>query len=230
MAEPILFSWSGGKDSARALQEIAADDRLRVVSLLTTMSRDFQRVSMHGVRRALHEEQARALGLPLQWIEIPAPCSNAEYEYAMRDALAPWIERGVRAVAFGDIFLEDLRRYREEKLALAGLRGIYPLWKRDTRRLADEFVERGYRAVVTCIDPKVLDPSFAGREIDATFLADLPPSVDPCGENGEFHSFVFDGPGLARPVAYDLGERVLRDGFWYCDLVPRASHPAAAVR
>jgi uncharacterized protein (TIGR00290 family) len=221
--ESILFSWSGGKDSMRALHELAADDRVRVRALLTTMSREYQRVSMHGVRRELHEAQARALGIPLQWIEIPTPCSNAEYETAMQAALEPWIEEGVRTVAFGDIFLEDLRRYREEKLAQVGMRGLYPLWKRDTRELALEFVSLGFRAIITCLDPKVLDPSFAGRTIDSSLLDDLPVSVDPCGENGEFHTFVYAGPGFARTIEFDVGERVLRDGFWFCDLVPRAS-------
>ena len=216
---PVLLCWSGGKDSARCLAELLAV-RADVVGLLTTVTTPYDRISMHGVRRVLLERQARALGRELATVELPVPCSNEIYEERMAEALAPWIERGVEEVAFGDIFLEDLKRYREERLAPVGLRARFPIWGRDTGELAREFVDAGFRAVVTCVDPKVLDGSFAGRLIDRAFLADLPEGVDPCGENGEFHSFVVDGPIFAEPVACEVGEVVERDGFVFCDLVP----------
>lgn len=218
MTTPVLMCWSGGKDSARALHELLADPQVRAVGLLTTITREFDRVSMHGVRRELVERQARELRLPLHVVEIPSPCSNADYEAAMSRALAPFLEAGVRDVAFGDIFLEDLRRYREEKLATVGMRALFPIFGRSTVELAREFVELGFRATITCLDPRTLPAEFAGRELDARFFAELPANVDPCGENGEYHTFVHASPDFAEPIAVRTGERVERDGFVFVDL------------
>ena len=220
MIENVLFCWSGGKDSAMALVALHAGGERRAVALLTTITDEYDRISMHGVRRVLLERQAESLGLPLHPVLIPPQCVNAIYEERMREALAEHFARGVRRVAFGDIFLEDLRLYRENNLARIGMEAVFPIWKRDTRELARDFVQQGFRAVAVCVDPRVLDPSFAGRELDASFFADLPPGVDPCGENGEFHTFVSDGPIFKQPVAFRTGEKVMRDGFCFCDLLP----------
>lgn len=226
MPTPILFCWSGGKDSALALDHLRRDPRYEVVALLTTVTETYDRISMHGVRRTLLEQQAAALSLPLEIVTIPPQCSNATYEARMGQTLQRYKDRGVRHAAFGDIFLEDLRVYREQNLARIGMQALFPLWKRPTAELAREFIALGYRAVTVCIDPRVLDASFAGREFDPQFLADLPPAVDPCGENGEFHSFVFAGPDFTSPVAFQIGEVVQREGFCFCDLLP-ASHSAS---
>jgi uncharacterized protein (TIGR00290 family) len=218
--EDVLFCWSGGKDSAMALHALRAAQDCRITALLTTITEEYDRISMHGVRRALLERQAESLGLPVHAVLIPPQCINATYEERMKEALAQYFARGVRRVAFGDIFLEDLRVYREKNLAQAGMQAMFPIWKRDTRELAREFVRLGFRAIAVCVDPCALDPSFAGRELDASFFADLPPGVDPCGENGEFHTFVFDGPVFKSPIAFRVGEKVLRDGFCFCDLLP----------
>jgi len=220
MSEPILMCWSGGKDSARCLHVLRDDPALEVVGLLTTLTTEHDRVSMHGVRRGLLEAQARAVGVPLSTVELPTPCDNADYERAMERALAPFVADGVRRVAFGDLFLEDVRRYREERLARAGLRGLFPLWGRDTRELAREFVELGFVAHLTCVDPRQVDRALCGRPYDAALLADLPAGADPCGENGEFHSFVSDGPVFSERIAVRTGEVVERDGFVFCDLLP----------
>jgi len=220
VAKDVLFCWSGGKDSAMALHALRAAGDCRIAALLTTVTEQYDRISMHGVRRALLERQAESLGLPLHAVLIPPQCINATYEERMKEALAKHFARGVRRVAFGDIFLEDLRAYRENNLAKIGMQALFPIWKRDTRELAREFVRQGFRALTVCVDPRVLDASFAGRELDANFFADLPPGVDPCGENGEFHTFVFDGPVFKRPIAFRVGEKVLRDGFCFCDLLP----------
>ncbi len=220
MAEQVLFCWSGGKDSCMALHELRRDSRVEVAALLTTVTEKYDRISMHGVRRVLLERQAVALGLPLQIVTIPPACVNADYEARMGAALAQWKARGVRRVVFGDIFLQDLREYREQNLARIGMEAIFPLWLRPTDRLVHEFIGLGFRAVTVCVDPKKLDASFVGREINEGFVTDLPAGVDPCGENGEFHSFVFDGPGFAEPVQFTRGEAVPRDGFWFCDLAP----------
>ncbi len=220
MADLVLFCWSGGKDSCLALLELRRDPLREVVALLTTVTEVYDRISMHGVRRELLERQAAALGLPLEIVTIPPKCENADYEARMESALLKWKARGVTRVAFGDIFLEDLRAYREGNLARVGMEAIFPVWKRPTRELAAEFISMGFRAVTVCVDPKVLDAAFVGREINEDFLAELPEGADPCGENGEFHSFVFDGPGFSRPVEFTLGEKVQREGFWFCDLVP----------
>jgi uncharacterized protein (TIGR00290 family) len=218
--EDVLFCWSGGKDSAMALHALRAAGDCRIVALLTTITDGYDRISMHGVRRTLLERQAESIGLPLHPVLIPPQCINVTYEERMKEALAQHFARGVRRVAFGDIFLEDLRTYRENNLARIGMQALFPIWKRDTRELAREFVRQGFRATAVCVDPRVLDPSFAGRELDASFFADLPTGVDPCGENGEFHTFVFDGPIFRKSIAFRLGEKVMRDGFCFCDLLP----------
>lgn len=215
-----VLCWSGGKDSARALYETRLGGQYEVVSLLTTVTRDYERVSMHGVRTALIEEQARLLGLPLEKVFITAAASDAEYEAQMRDKLEAFKDKGVSSVIFGDIFLEDLRKYREERLAELGMSAVFPLWQRDTLELAREFIEMGFKAITTCVDSRVLDESFVGRTIDEGFLASLPSGLDPCGENGEFHSFVFAGPVFNTPMKFEIGGKVLREGFYFCDLVP----------
>lgn len=222
MTKKLLFNWSGGKDSALALHELRSNGCCDVAALLTTITSDYDRVSMHGVRRTLLERQVRSLGLPLEMVYITSHATNEEYEAKMRDVLGRYRAQGVLECAFGDIFLEDLRRYREEKLAQVGMRAVFPIWRRDTSELAYAFLRLGFRAVVTCVDSQALDGGFAGREYDESFLADLPDSVDPCGENGEFHSFVYDGPVFREPVPFEKGEVVLRDGrFYFCDLLPK---------
>jgi uncharacterized protein (TIGR00290 family) len=220
MPEDIVFCWSGGKDSAMALHALQLERDTRITALPTTVTEQYDRISMHGVRRALLERQAESLGLPLHAVLIPPHCVNATYEQRMNDALLEHLALGVRRVAFGDIFLEDLRAYRERNLAQAGMSAAFPIWKRDTHQLASDFVRLGFRAITVCVNPGVLDASFAGRLLDASFFADLPPGVDPCGENGEFHTFVFDGPGFRAPVCFRAGEKVVRDGFCFCDLLP----------
>ena len=220
MQEPILFSWSGGKDSAMALHEFACGGAFRIASLLTTVSEAYDRISMHGVRRVLLERQAAALGLPLHVIPLAQCCTNEEYESKMAAALAHFRKDGIRRVAFGDIFLADLRAYRECNLERVGMSALFPIWQRDTRELAVTFLELGFLAIVVCVDSKKLDASFAGRLFDTAFLSELPATVDPCGENGEFHTFVFDGPLFHQPVPITAGEVVTRDGFVFCDLMP----------
>jgi uncharacterized protein (TIGR00290 family) len=220
MPEDVLFCWSGGKDSAMALHALQSAQSHRVTALLTTVTEEFDRISMHGVRRVLLERQAESIGLPLHAVLIPPQCVNATYEARMNEALNEHLARGVQRVAFGDIFLEDLRVYREQNLARIGMEALFPIWKRDSRELAREFLRLGFQAITVCIDPRVLDSSFAGRVLDETFFADLPLGVDPCGENGEFHTFVFDGPVFQTPIRFVTGEKVLRDGFYFCDLLP----------
>ena len=221
MAEPVLFCWSGGKDSAMALEALRLDPTISVTALLATVTEGYERISMHGVRRELLAQQAESLGLALDEVRIPPQCVNPIYEARMEEALRAHYENGVRRVAFGDIFLEDLREYREKNLARIGMTAIFPIWKRDTRELTRELVARGYRAITVCVDGKVLDSSFAGRMLDEAFFRDLPAQADPCGENGEFHTFVFDGPGFRRPVPFSVGEVVARDGFYFSDLIPK---------
>jgi len=217
--EPILFCWSGGKDSAMALHSLLEQDQFRVTALLTTVTEGYDRISMHGVRRELLERQARSIGLPLHEVRIPPHCVNPIYEARMEEALRKHFDQGVRKVAFGDIFLEDLRAYRERNLARIGMTALFPIWKRDTRELIREFHANRFRAIAVCIDPKILDPSFAGRELDESFFHDLPPHADPCGENGEFHTFVFDGLIFHSRIPVRTGEIVARDGFVFCDLL-----------
>lgn len=222
MLEPIVLLWSGGKDSALALRSIQEAGRYRVDALLTTMTEEYNRISVHGVRRSLLQAQAASLGLPLKTAKIPKSCSNADYEAVMTRVFSGFGDNGIGTVAAGDIFLEDVRLYRERLLERAGMKASFPLWRRDTGELAHEFIRSGFKATVSCVDTFALDGSFAGRAFDEQFLADLPESVDPCGENGELHTFVGDGPLFRCPVALEVGEKVLRDErFCFCDLLPR---------
>ena len=214
------MSWSGGKDSCLALYEIQRAREWRVAALLTTVTRDYDRISMHGVRRVLLERQAASLGLPLHEVFITKDATNREYEAKMEEAFRLYRERDIARVVFGDLFLEEIRAYREQFLARHEMHGLYPVWGRDTTELIREFISLGFKAVVTCVDEKFLDASFAGMMIDKDFLSALPPHVDPCGENGEFHTFGFDGPTFGEPVRLSVGEKVVRDTFWFCDLVP----------
>jgi uncharacterized protein (TIGR00290 family) len=216
----VLFCWSGGKDSAMALHALQSAGEQCVTALLTTVTEEYDRISMHGVRRVLLERQAESIGLPLHAVLIPPQSSNATYEARMKEALSEHLAQGVHQVAFGDIFLEDLRVYRERNLAQLGIEALFPVWKRDTRKLARDFLHLGFRAITVCVDPRVLDPCFAGRLLDESFFADLRPGVDPCGENGEFHTFAFDGPIFQKPIHFQIGEKVTRDGFCFCDLLP----------
>jgi uncharacterized protein (TIGR00290 family) len=220
LPEPILFCWSGGKDSAMALHALLQQKQFRVMALLTTVTEGYERISMHGVRRELLQRQAESIGLPLYEVRIPSQCVNPVYEARMEQALRLFYDQGVRKAAFGDIFLEDLRAYREKNLARIGMTALFPIWKRDTGELIRSFHAQRFRATAVCIDPKVLDPRFAGRELDESFFRDLPPGADPCGENGEFHTFVFDGPIFRWPIPVQTGEVVHRDGFFFCDLLP----------
>jgi len=217
----VLLAWSSGKDSAWALHRLRQANEVEVVALLTTFNQAFDRVAMHGVRRSLVEAQAEAAGLPLIDVPLPWPCSNEDYEAAMAAVLAEARSRyAVSHVAFGDLFLEDVREYRESRLRDTGLVPLFPLWGLPTAALARDMVDGGLKARVTCVNPRVLYADFAGREFDHSFLNDLPMGVDPCGENGEFHSFVHDGPMFSKPVPVQLGEVVTRDGFVFADLLP----------
>ena len=221
MKEKLLLSWSGGKDAALALYELQRSEKHEVTGLLTTVTREYDRISMHGVRRVLLERQAESVGLPLETVLISKSNSEEEYERAMRAVLEKQLAAGVTAVAFGDILLEDVRRYREDKLSSIGIEAVFPLWDRDTTELAHSFLRLGFEAVVTCVDSQALEPAFVGRDFDLQFLTDLPPEVDPCGENGEFHTFVYAGPVLHDTIPLARGEVVLRDNrFYYCDLIP----------
>jgi len=219
--EKIVVCWSGGKDSSLMLDEILSSRRYEVRALLTTMTEGYDRISMHGVRRELLEEQARSLNLDLEMIWITQKASNKEYEAKMAKALTKFKGEGIHTVAFGDIFLEDLRKYREEVLAKLGMKGHFPIWKKNTRKLMESFIQKGFKGALSCVDTKVLDPAFAGRFIDEDLIKDLPKEVDPCGENGEFHSFVFDGPIFRNEVQLTVGERIQRGQFCFCDLVPK---------
>jgi len=243
MKEKVILCWSGGKDSALALHRILQTGDREVVALLTTCNEHFQRVSMHGVRLELLEKQAQATGLPLEKVFVSRGGSNEEYQKKMSDCLLAHKARGVTGVVFGDIFLEDLRRWREENLAKVGLRGIFPLWKIDSRELIREFIALGFGSTICCVNDAWLDQTKVGRNIDAEFIASLPGDVDPCGENGEFHSFAFAGPIFKQPLRIKTGEIVYRPieqthpstaaspvcplpgarptkGFWFCDLLP----------
>lgn len=216
----VLVSWSSGKDSAWMLHVLTRDPEIQLGALLTTINEQFDRVAMHAVRRELLKEQARAAGLPLWTVPLPWPCSNDEYERRMREAVRQAVADGFTHVAFGDLFLEDVRRYREERLANSGLTPLFPLWGLPTSDLAVQMIEGGLRAVVTCVNPQLLDRSFAGRQFDRTFLSALPAGVDPCGERGEFHSFAYDGPMFDWPIAVRSGEIIERDGFMFADILP----------
>ncbi len=222
MKPKALLSWSSGKDSAWALHALRQRGAVEVVGLVTTYTEAFGRVAMHGVRTELVDAQARAARLPLWPVGLPWPCPNEVYEARMRAVVERARSEGVRHFAFGDLFLADIRAYREKQLAGTGLGPLFPIWglPADTPGLARDMIASGLRAVLTCVDPRQLDPSFAGREFDAALLADLPPTVDPCGERGEFHTFCHAAPVFDRPVAVRAGERVERDGFWFADLLP----------
>lgn len=213
------LSWSSGKDSAWCLHLLRNDPGLEVVSLITTVNEEFDRVAMHAVRRRLLDRQAEAAGVPLWVVPLPWPCSNDQYETRMREVCARAVAQGVDAIAFGDLFLADIRAYRERQLQGTGLEPLFPVWQIPTGELAGEMIAAGLKAKVTCVDPNRLAADFAGREFDAAFLADLPPQVDPCGENGEFHTFVYDGPMFQRPIPVQAGDVVERDGFVFADLL-----------
>ena len=219
MKKDILLCWSGGKDSALALYEIGQSQEWRVASLLTTVTEGYARVSMHGVRQRLLERQAGSLGVPLEKVFISKRSSNEEYEERMKAALRKYKEKGITSVAFGDIFLEDLKKYREANLVRAGMRALFPLWKRDTSLLVRRFIELGFKGIISCVDSRHLARSFAGKAIDRDLVSRLPQDVDPCGENGEFHTFVFDGPIFSKGIACRSGKVLLRDKrFYYCDI------------
>jgi uncharacterized protein (TIGR00290 family) len=226
MKTPIVMSWSGGKDSAIALHELLNRGEYDVVSLMTSVSEEYRRISHHGVREALLEEQARAIGIPLDKVYLPSAeshgCTNDVYEAIMSRVMNGYKARGVETVGFGDLFLEDLRAWREANLARAGMHGLFPIWKRDTSEVARDLIQLGYKAYISCAEGKV-GPGFVGRFYDEEFLGALPPGIDPCGENGEFHSFVFDGPIFERPVPVRVGEIVTRDGRYYADLLLNGS-------
>ena len=215
-----LLSWSSGKDSAWTLHTLRADQRYDVVGLVTTINQAADRVAMHAVRTELLRAQARAAGLPLWELAIPSPCSNEHYESVLREAIARAEREAIDCFAFGDLFLEDIRAYRERQLAATKLMPIFPLWGRDTHQLAREMIAGGLRARITCVDPRVLPASFAGREFDDALLDELPDNVDPCGERGEFHTFAYCGPMFASPLSIAGGMVVERDGFVFADLVP----------
>jgi uncharacterized protein (TIGR00290 family) len=217
----ILLSWSSGKDSAWALHVLKQQREYEIAGLLTTFNRAANRVAMHAVRRELVEAQAEEAGIPLWRVELPWPCSNADYEAAMRAACRKAVAEGIQAVAFGDLFLEDVRVYREKQMRDTGLQPLFPIWGLPTTELARQMVAAGLRAKLTCVDPKVLDASFAGREFDAGLLQDLPAEVDACGERGEFHSFAYAGPMFQRQIQVATGEVVTRDGFVFADVMLR---------
>lgn len=242
MITKAIFNWSSGKDSGLALYKILQDPTIEITTLLTSVNQQYNRISMHGVRAELLEKQALSLRLPLHKMEIPEMPTMEIYEEIMRNTLSNFKHQGVTHSIFGDIFLEDLRQYRENKLAEIGFEGVFPLWKRNTRELIQEFLDLGFKTIVTCVNERNLDKSFVGRIIDEQFIADLPSTVDVCGENGEFHTFTFDGPIFSKPIEFEKGEIVYRKyekpktsasnaacntdntafdyGFWYCDLIP----------
>jgi len=216
----LLLSWSSGKDSAWTLHVLRQQNQYEIVGLVTTVNENFARVAMHGVREELLAAQAAAAGLPLWRVPLPHPCPNAEYEKRMRALIERATAAGVTHMAFGDLFLEDIRAYRIKQLAGTGIAPVFPIWGLDTKRLARQMVRAGLRAKLSCVDPKRLARGFAGRAFDETLLEQLPPEVDPCGENGEFHSFCHAGPMFAEPITVRVGEVVERDGFVFADLLP----------
>lgn len=219
--ENVIFSWSGGKDSSMALYEILNQKKYQVSALLTTVSSQFDRISMHGVRTVLLERQAESLGLPLEKVLVPSGSSNEEYEAGMRAVLEKYRAKGVSKVVFGGIFLEDLKKYREEKLALLDMEAVFPLWKKETTEIVSRCVNLGFRTILTCVDTSVIDGDFAGRVIDEQFISEFPNDADICGENGEYHSFVYSGPIFKKDISFSVGEKVLRDNrFRFCDLIP----------
>lgn len=236
MKTKAIFNWSSGKDSALALYKTLQENQFEITSLLTSINEEFQRISMHGVHISLLEKQAESLGFPLIKMEIPKEPSMEEYREIMNQTMSKIKSQGVTHSIFGDIFLEDLRKYREDQLQSIGMKGVFPLWKIDTTNLIHEFLELGFKTIVTCVNETYLDKSFAGRIIDNDFIKDLPKNVDPCGENGEFHTFTFDGPILKNPIQFEIGETVKKtypkpktddheeNGeyvFWFCDLTQK---------
>lgn len=239
-----LFNWSSGKDSALALYKIQQNPEFEINCLLTSVNQQYQRISMHGVRVELLEQQAESIGIPLEIMQIPEMPTMEVYEDVMEKTLEKLKEKGITHSVFGDIFLEDLRQYREDKLATIGFEGVFPIWKIPTQDLIQEFISLGFKTIVVCVNERYLDKSFVGRIIDQQFIDDLPENVDVCGENGEFHTFSFDGPIFKKPIDFEIGEIVYRKyekpkqdssntacdtndstaydfGFWYCDLVPK---------
>ncbi|PCH68408.1 MAG: ATP-binding protein [Bacteroidetes bacterium] len=239
MKEKVLFCWSGGKDSALCLHKVLQADKYEVVALLTTVNEHYKRISMHGVREELLDEQAKSIGIPLEKMYVGKESTNEEYEENMGVILEKYKAKGITQVVFGDIFLEDLKQWRENNLKKVELSGLFPLWKMDTNELINEFIESGFKTITCCINDGYLGEDMVGRVIDASFVTDLPDSVDPCGENGEFHSFAFDGPIFKQKIEFEIGEIVYKPleikttdddnvckgvgntkGFWFCDLVP----------
>jgi uncharacterized protein (TIGR00290 family) len=219
--ENVLISWSGGKDCAFAVYEIIKSQKYQISAMVTTVTEGYDRISTHGVRQILLERQVASLGFPLEKVLISKNASNEEYESKTEPVLTKYKQAGTTSVVFGDIFLEDLREYREDKLAKLDMRGVFPIWKRDTQELARSFTALGFKAITTCVDTNALAKQVVGRLIDEQFLSDLPSTVDACGENGEYHSFVYDGPIFKERVSYTLGEIVFRENrFCYCDLIP----------
>ena len=216
----VLLSWSSGKDSAWALHRLRQDPAIEVVGLFTTLNQAFERVAMHGVRKQLLVQQAECVGLPLLTIDLPWPCSNEDYGRIMTGFIAEVVAKGIRHMAFGDLFLEDVRAYRERQLEGTGIMALFPLWGSDTRVLAREMMAAGLKARISTLDPKKLEMSLGGHDFDEALLAALPEGVDPCGENGEFHTLAYDGPMFMRPLAIKTGETVVRDGFVFTDLLP----------
>jgi uncharacterized protein (TIGR00290 family) len=227
LRKKALVSWSSGKDSAWTLHVVRQSNEYEIVGLLTTINSSFDRVAMHGVRRELLEAQADAAGLPLWKVPLPWPCSNQEYETAMSAACAKAIDAGVQAVAFGDLFLEDVRKYREDRMRGTGLTPVFPLWKLETRQLVNDMRAGGLRSRIVCLDPQKLPASFAGRDLDSELVDELPEGVDPCGEKGEFHTFVYDGPMFAHAIPVENGNVVTRDGFVFADLTLHARAEAS---
>ncbi len=219
MPKPTLLSWSSGKDSAWALYQLQQSDEYELRGLVTTINQQYQRVAMHAVRLELLQKQAEAAGLPLTLLELPWPCSNDDYEAIMSDFVAKAVDDGIECMAFGDLFLEDIRDYRIKNLSGTGIEPVFPIWGIPTDELAREMVEAGLRATITCIDPRLVPASLAGQVFDAAFLESLPEGGDPCGENGEFHSFAWAGPMFTESIAIRSGEVVERDGFVFADLL-----------
>ena len=219
MAPKAFMSWSSGKDSAFALYEAQRSGMADIVGVLTTVNEVYDRVAMHGVRSALLDRQIAALGLPCIKVPLPSPCPNEIYEARMTEVVAQIKAQGVRHMVFGDLYLEDIRAYREEKLSASGMEGIFPLWKRNTAALAGEMIDSGLVAHIVCLDPKRIDRKFAGRQFDRALLAELPPGIDPCGENGEFHTVVSAGPMFNKPIPITVGETVEREGFVFTDVM-----------
>jgi len=219
MNKPIkikaIFSWSGGKDSALALYKILKEDKYEIVSLITTITEGYNRISMHGISLDLLEEQVKSIGIPLHKIEIPQNCSNEEYEMIMVKTLNHFQKQGILSVIFGDIYLEDVKNYRISQLSGVGMKAIFPLWGISTNEISNEFINKGFQTIISCVDIRSLDRTFSGRIYDQNCLNDLPSTCDPCGENGEFHSFVFDGPIFSRKLEIKTGAKLLRDDYFF---------------